>query len=208
MQNDTLIFDFDGTIADSLTMTIDIFRDLTGWQGARTPEEIAIFRRMPLRKVIKEVKVPLYQVPSLLMRGRKVMTSRITEVAVFPGMAPVIKTLHAEGHRMLVMSSNSTQNVEKFLHHHKLYTYFDGIYGGVGLLNKAASIRRVTRLNNIDRTHCVYIGDEQRDIEGAHRAHIKVIAVSWGYNDPVLLKKHRPTALAETPTDILEIIRK
>lgn len=208
MQNDTIIFDFDGTIADSLTMTIEIFRNLTGWQGAQTPEEIATFRRMALRKVIKEVKVPLYQVPSLLMRGRKIMADRVTEVAVFPGMGKVIKELHADGHRLFVMSSNSTHNVDKFLRHHKLHTYFDGIYGGVGLLNKAASVKRVMRLNNIDRTQCVYIGDEQRDIEGAHRAHIKVIAVAWGYNDPVLLKKHHPTALAETPEDILEIIRK
>ncbi|HKR82146.1 MAG TPA: HAD hydrolase-like protein [Candidatus Saccharimonadales bacterium] len=208
MQKDTVIFDFDGTIADSLAMTIEIFRELTGWQGAQTAEEINVFRRMPMRKVIKEVKVPLYQIPSLLVRGRKIMTDRVTEVALFPGMAQLIKSLHAEGHRLLVMSSNSGQNVEKFLRHHHLYAYFDGVYGNVGLLNKAASIKRVTRINGIDRKHCVYVGDEQRDIEGAHRAHIKVIAVSWGYNDPTLLKKHRPTAMAETPADILKIINR
>ncbi len=208
MKDDTIIFDFDGTIADSLGPTIEIFRDLTGWQGAQSEEEIAHFRKMPLRKVIKEVKVPVYQIPSLLMKGRKRMTSRITEVPVFEGMAHVIKQLHADGRRMLVMSSNSTQNVEKFLRHHKLYTYFDEIYGGVGLFNKGAALKRTLRLNNLERDKCVYIGDEQRDIEGARRVHVKVIAVSWGYNDPDLLAAQHPTAIAKIPADILEIVKK
>jgi len=208
MKDDVIIFDFDGTIADSLGCTIEIFRELTGWKGAQTQAEIDVFRRMPLRKVIKEVKVPVYQIPTLLMRGRKMMTSRITEVPVFEDMARVIKQLHKDGRRMLVMSSNSTQNVETFLRHHKLHTYFEAVYGGVGLFNKGAALKRTLRLNNLDRSKCVYIGDEQRDIEGARRVHVKVIAVSWGYNDPSLLAQQRPTAIAKTPGDILEIVSK
>ncbi len=207
-ENETIIFDFDGTIADSLMLVIDIFRELTGWQGAQTPEDVARMRRMPIRKVIKEVKVPLYQAPSLLMRGRKMMTARIAEVPIFAGMAEVIRTLHKQGHRMLVMSTNSAQNVEKFLRLNHLEAYFDTIYGGVGLLNKAGVLRRITRINHIDRKKCVYIGDEQRDIDGARRVSIRTVAVSWGYNDAELLRTHHPFALAETPADILKILKK
>ncbi|HSX08495.1 MAG TPA: HAD hydrolase-like protein [Candidatus Saccharimonadales bacterium] len=208
MDRDTIIFDFDGTIADSLSFTIEIFRKLTGWQGAQTPEEIARFRRMPLTKVVKEVGVPFLQIPSLLMRGRKIMTARITEVPPFPGMSETIHTLHERGHRLLVMSSNSGQNVKKFLAHNKLDAYFDAVYGNVGLFNKAGALRRVTRINKIDRNSCFYIGDEQRDVDGARRVGVKVIAVAWGYNDPELLQAHQPFALAHKPADILEILRK
>lgn len=198
-----VIFDFDGTIADSLMLVITIFRELTGWQGGRTPEEISRLRRLPLSKVIKEVHIPLYQVPSLLVRGRKMMAHRITEVPLVEGMTEVIKTLHEQDYRLLVMSSNSTQNVERFLRFHGLNKYFSGVYGGVGLLNKASSLRRITRQNHIDRALCVYVGDEHRDIEAAHKVPVRCIAVSWGYNDPALLRAHKPFALAQHPSEIL-----
>lgn len=208
MDPDTIIFDFDGTIADSLLFTIEVFRKLTGWQGARTPEEIAHFRRMPLMKVVKEVGVPLLQIPSLLVRGRKIMTARITEVPAFAGIPETIRTLHERGHRLLVMSSNSSQNVKKFLAHNNLDIYFDAVYGNVGLFNKAGALRRVTRINKIDRSRCFYIGDEQRDVDGARRVGVKVIAVAWGYNDPELLEAHQPFALVYKPAEILEVLKK
>ena len=207
VDHETIIFDFDGTIADSLMLVISIFRELTGWRGARTPEDVARMRRLPIRKVVKEVKVPLYQVPPLLMRGRKMMAAQIAEVPLFDGMHEVIQKLHAQGHRMLVMSTNSTQNVESFLRLHHLEEYFDAVYGGVGLLNKAAALRRLIRQKQLDRKKCVYIGDEHRDIEGARKVHMKAIAVTWGYNDIELLRAHHPFAIAEKPTDLLEIFR-
>ena len=207
-QGETIIFDFDGTIADSMMLVISIFRELTGWQGAQTPEDIARMRRMPVRKVIKEVKVPLYQAPALLVRGRKMMSARLAEVPIFAGMSNVVHTLHRRGHRMLVMSTNSTQNVESFLRLNHLENYFQSVYGGVGLLNKAGALRRITRINHIDRKTCFYIGDEQRDIDGARRVGIKAVGVSWGYNDAELLRAHHPFAIAEKPADILNIIEK
>ena len=207
MASETIIFDFDGTIADSLALSIAIFRELTGWDGGRTAAEIKRMRKLPFRKVVKELGVPLYQVPSLLVRGRKMMANRIDEIPLFDGMADVLKTLHEQGHSMLIMSSNSKQNVEKFLHAHRLDSYFQKIYGGVGLLNKAAALRRTIRANRLDRKNCVYVGDEERDIDGAHKVRIKVVAVSWGYNDGELLAMHRPLGVAQKPADILKILQ-
>lgn len=202
-----VIFDFDGTIADSLMLVISVFRDLTGWQGGQTPEEISRLRRLPLSKVVKEVRVPLYQVPSLLVRGRKVMSHRITEVPLVEGMTEAIRALHQQGYQLFVMSSNSTQNVERFLRFHGLSKYFNTVYGGIGLFNKAAALRRVIRQNHLDRSRCAYIGDEHRDIEAAHKVHVKSIAVPWGYNDPDLLQAHKPFALVQEPQDIVELLK-
>ncbi len=202
----TLLFDFDGTIADSFAVVTEIFYTLTGHERVDDPKEIERLRRLPMTKVVKELHVPPLLIPRLLMKGRKMMGEHLNEVPVFDTMAETLSALQAKGYTLYIMSSNSTHNVRRYLEIKKLDTYFSEVYGGIGLLNKAAAIRKVMRQNGLHGEECVYIGDESRDIEGAKRAGVAVISVGWGYNDPELLKSRNPNALIMQPKQLLEAV--
>jgi phosphoglycolate phosphatase len=203
----TLIFDFDGTIADSLPVIMKIFHELT-----HTPPiseaEISRLRRLPLHDLARELHVAKWRMPLLVWRGRRVMKSRVSEVGIFADIHDVIEELHARGHTLMVMSSNETDTIKKFLKHNKLDTYFMQIYGGVGLFAKSKALKKIIHDNKINRDKCYYIGDEVRDIEAGLSARIKQIAVTWGYNDEQVLKVYYPTALVTSPKQLLRVIDK
>lgn len=200
----TLIFDFDGTLADSFELVMAISSELT---GREPPEEaeIARLRHLPLIKVIRELHIPLRRFPKLLVQGKQMMHERIHEVHPFPGIAGAIKALHAHGHRLLVISSNSEQNVRTFLRANNLETYFDGVHGSAAIFNKASALRRIIRRNRLIVKDCYYIGDEVRDIVAASKVGIEPVAVTWGYQAPEALMQHRPFAVANKPSELVAI---
>lgn len=204
----TLLFDFDGTIADSFTVVVDIFYELTGHTRITDPAEILRLRKQPMMRVAKELHISPIQIPRLLIKGRKMMHEKLAEVPAFSGMAEALQTLQGQGYNLYVMSSNSTQNVQAFLKATKLDTYFDEVYGNIGLLNKAAAIRKVMRQNGLQPHECVYIGDESRDIDGAKKAGVGMVSVAWGYNDVSLLCEHHPDAIVEHPSELVAAIKK
>jgi phosphoglycolate phosphatase len=203
MNKGTIIFDFDGTIADSFEVVLDIFYELTG-RAHFTEAEIAEYRKLPLKKVGKKVGISLSQVPILLVKGRTLMIHRMQEVKPVPGMQDALRELHEAGWRLMVISSNSRQNVEAYLHAHNMDQYFDRVYGGVGLFGKNMALRKVIKQNKIDRQSCYYVGDEVRDMQASHKTHIGGVAVAWGYNDVSILQREKPTAIAENPTKLVE----
>lgn len=203
-----LLFDFDGTIADSFAVVQEVFYEITGQERIEDPAEVERLRKMPVMKAIKELQIRPWQIPGMLIKGRTAMAAHINDIPIFPGMTQTIRKLHAEGYAMYVMSSNSAQNVQHFLRRHSLDNYFTRVYGNIGLLHKAAAIRNVMRRNRFAPEECVYIGDEVRDVEGAKHAGVSIISVPWGYNDEILLRQHNPDVIVHHPSEIETFLRK
>ena len=133
------------------------------------------------------------------------MHDHIDEIKPFKGMPEVLDALHKQGHHLLVMSSNSEQNVRAFLRVNNLESYFDGVYGGAGILSKAGALRKVIKSNRLEADHCYYVGDEMRDVITASKVHVEAIAVTWGYQARDALAKYRPFALVDTPSQLLDL---
>ncbi len=172
------------------------------------PEEIVRLRKLRLLDVAKELKLPRWQWPILLFRGRRMMTKRLDEVLPFASMPAVVKNLHETGYELLVMSSNSQVNVSRVLNARNLSQYFTSIKGDIGLFGKAKGLRELMQQKKLDPANCIYIGDEPRDIEGSRRVGLPCIAVTWGFNAPELLMDHKPLAVVDTPEELRQEIAK
>lgn len=201
----TLIFDFDGTLADSFELVMEITYELTGIKPP-SEEEVARLRKLPLLKAAAVLHIPLRRAPRLLLKGRQMMLERIHEVHPFPGIPETLKQLHAQGYHLLVISSNSEKNVRTFLRTHKLESFFDGVYGNASIFNKTGSLRRVMKRNQLQPEDCFYVGDEVRDIVAATKAKMEPVAVAWGYQAPEALAKHHPFALVREPQELLKLL--
>lgn len=197
-----IIFDFDGTIADSLGLAIHIFEQLLRRGETLPVSEVERLRGMSMVHVAIELRIKPWKVPFLLARGRKIMRRKIGTVQAFDGMTELIDTLHRDGHQLYIMSSNSVQNIRPLLKRYKVYTKFIKLYGSAGLLGKANLLRRMMKRETLDPTDTYYVGDEVRDIEAAKKAGAKSISVTWGYNNEKVLRKHQPDFVAHVPADI------
>jgi phosphoglycolate phosphatase-like HAD superfamily hydrolase len=203
----TIIFDFDGTIADSFTIVVSIIQEMMHRSQKLTPEEIIGLKHMHLLEVAKKEHLPVWRIPFMVIRGRRMMNSRIGEVRLFDGMGIVIKELYDSGYELFIVSSNSSVNIEKFLQSNKLKQYFAKIYGGVGLFSKSRMLRKTLGANKLSPDKCIYVGDEARDVKASKEVGMRCVSVGWGFNAASLLCKLKPMAIADRPEDLLEIIR-
>lgn len=201
-----VIFDFDGTLADTLHIAIDVFRRITPEDDVEDDKKIEELRGLPALEVIKHLGIPWWRVPRLLILGRKEMTAHIGEAGTFPGMVEVLRKLHDAKHRLFILSSNSTRNIEIFLRKHKLKPYFDNYWGDQGIFTKSSAIKKILRKEKLDPADCYYIGDEVRDIDAARKAGIRHISVTWGYNNRKALESAKADVLVDQPADLLKMI--
>lgn len=205
MKTKAIIFDFDGTIADTFSVTLKITEDITNHHRKLSKQEIQHFRQLSPSQIARELCIPLWRVPFLLQRGRLLMRQQINNLKPFEGMVQAVAKLHGQGFNLLIMSSNSQRNIQTFLDQHDLAAYFSGVHGSVGLFGKKQALQNLMRHYKWTPEMVFYVGDELRDIAGAQAAGVRMVSVGWGYNDPARLKERKPFALVMTPAALPKV---
>ena len=201
-----IIFDFDGTIADSFEVIVSIIKKLTHVRGNLDEESIYDLRQLPISAIMKKLKVRSWQLPLLLVRGRYMMRKRMKEIKLFDGMVKTLEELHAEGHNLFIVSSNSPRNVIGLLKQHHLGESFVDIEGGVSLFNKDKALTKLVKRNSLDSRETWYIGDELRDIEAAQSVGLRQVGVTWGFASIEQIRETSPTWIAQKPSELLRIL--
>lgn len=202
-----VIFDFDGTIADSLPAIIAVFEDLTGRSERFTTEQIEAMRELSIPQLMQELKVPKWKAPYLVVRGRQMLKAHLHGIHVHEAMADAIKELHERAIPLYVLSSNSTENVRSYLRWHKLERYFSGVYGGASIWGKAPRLLKLIEEMGVDVAHSWYVGDETRDVTAARAVGLNVASVTWGYNTRAALEAKGPDAVVDTAAELLSTLK-
>ncbi len=203
-----VIFDFDGTIADSFDAFLRITNRLArefGYEPA-SPEAIKRYQNLSSREILKQSQIPLYKLPFLLRRLKTELGQDITQLQPIPGIRTALQTLKTQGHSLGIVTSNTQSNVEAFLQHQHMEGLFDFLQSGVTLFGKGRIIQQIIGNNQLDPASVIYVGDETRDIEAAHKINIPVIAVGWGFNSVTALQEANPTCVVQTPDELVEAI--
>ncbi len=206
-QTKLILFDFDGTIADTMDAGIEITNRLAEKLNLNKLDlnKIEYYKTLTPKQFLREMKVPLFKIPALAKIYHQEFNKVIANLNPFEGIEYVIQEL-SKHYKLGILSSNSVENIKIFLKRHKLYDFFEFIYSQPNLFGKSANIKKIMRQHKLKKSQIIYVGDEVRDIEAAHKAHIPVIAVSWGLNSRELLQKNKPDFLAEKPQDILNFL--
>lgn len=200
-----IIFDFDGTIADSFDYIANFLAVDAGRPPLTAPEKQEL-RGQSMATIGRQFGHSWWRLIRLFFKGRQRMHKVIGKVRPFEGMSDVIKKLHAEGHELFILSHNTVDNIHTFLHHYELHKYFLEVYGGVGLFGKGQALKNLLKEQNLEKENALYVGDEVRDVKAAKSAKIRIIAVTWGFARPSDLEALQPTATAEHPNDIINIL--
>ena len=201
-----IIFDFDGTIASSLLVSVDIFNKWAKKRKPITPEELKDLRDLPMYRILEELRIPPWRVPSLLFLARREIAKRMDEIELIEGVDGVIKDLQGRGNSLFILSSNNKKTIRKFLRKKGLDIYFKKIYGGAGLMAKSKALQRLIRMNKLNVSETYYIGDETRDIHAAKKSGIHSVSVTWGFNGSEILRAQSPDILVDSPNDLLKVL--
>lgn len=199
---DLLIFDFDGTLADSAAWFRSILPDLARRFGFRCPDEdeLEILRHKPPREVMRILKIPGWKLVLIAVHVRK----RAAKAAAFPlfdGISEMLEALAGTGIKIAVVSSNAEVNVRKALGP-ELSAKVSAWSCGAGMFGKAKHFREVLRELKIAPSRTLTVGDEIRDIEAAREVGICTGAVTWGFGMKQALEAERPDHLFESVDDL------
>ncbi len=205
-QKKLIIFDFDGTIADSFQLAISAFNSISEKYGLKkvSMDELSRLRNLSSRELIGEWKVPFWKMPFVIRAARKEFGKQIDKVAPFPKVEAILLELKKRGYLFCLLTANSQDNVDHFLQKHGL-TMFDWVYGGCGLFEKSKMMRKILQKFNCDADKALSVGDETRDIEAAKKCQISSVAVSYGFNARQILEKFQPDYLIDKPEELLTL---
>ena len=203
-----IIFDFDGTIADTFDAVLKIINRLSGDFGLKPlkPEDVKRFQNLSSREVVRQSEIPLVRLPFLLRRLKAELNREIHQLKLIPGMSDTLVALKQQGNHLGIVTSNSQENVTTFLENHALKEMFDFIYSGTTIFGKGRVINRIVQQKHFNPRNVIYVGDETRDIEAAKKIPVVVVAVSWGFNSEQALAQHHPDFLINQPSELINVI--
>ena len=188
-----VIFDSDGTLADTLPWMRSVFNDLAREYGFRQVDmrDYERYRDLHGRALLRELKLPLWKLPQVMSGMRRRMSQHAGEFSLFSGMNEVLEQLAHAKIQLGIVSSNSRQNVERVLgpDNAKLIRYFSC---DVSMFGKSSKLRSVLKASKVPREEAIYIGDEIRDAEAAGKVGIAFGAVTWGQHSEKALRAQKP----------------
>ncbi len=203
-----IIFDFDGTLADTLDALVRITNRLAKDFGYQTadPEELPKVRDLSSREIVKQSGISFFKIPFLLKKIREELQPEIQTLNPIHGIKDALIELKKEGYCLGILTSNSENNVRTFINNQEMQDIFSFVYSETSIFSKDKSLKKLMRRNNLNSEEVIYVGDETRDIEASKKIKIKAIAVTWGFNSGEILAKHQPDFLIHEPSELSNVL--
>ncbi len=201
-----IVFDFDGTLADSMAFAVAKVNSMASEYGYAPISDVQMIRHKSLERVIREdLKLALYQLPGFIKRVKETVAEyEIDTIKVFEGIKDIIEEL---GGRFVlgIVTSNFPDVVERILTNAGVKG-FSFVHSDTSLFGKHVVFKRMFKERRLSPDEVLYVGDEVRDIHACKKAGIKMVAVSWGFNTREALQKEQPFNVIDQPDELLKVV--
>ena len=117
-----IIFDFDGTIADSRATFVKIANRLApkfGYQTV-TESELAKLTNLSSKEIIQKANISKLKLPWILRKIRQEFSREVQSLSPIPEIYSSLVSLKKEGYELSILTSNARENVERFLINNEL----------------------------------------------------------------------------------------
>ena len=212
-----VLFDLDGTLVDSALDLGGAGNDLRERRGL-PPLPLEVFRPLTGTGARGMLRVALGTTPedadfeALKDEYLAIYATRLTRLTrVFDAMAPVLDALDAAALPWGIVTNKHSRFAEP-------------VVAGTGLATRSRvlvcgdttarakpfpdPLLEAARRLSVDPAHCLYVGDDLRDIQAGRAAGMGTVAAAWGYlGDGEPIEAWGADHLARTPAGLLEVLR-
>lgn len=205
----TIIFDFDGTLADSLVVLLQIYNELAAERGFRavSQDDWLRLRQGSITEGLKWTGVHPVQVPGMLTAGLRLLKPRTSEITLFPDMVKLVRQLNTTDTQLFVLSTNAQDVIRDVLNKHGIGDELE-VLKSSRVFGKAQAIRKLIKTHHLDPNQVWMIGDEVRDMRASVRAGVHGIGVSWGFQPPETLQAVASNIqIAKVAADIPKLVQ-
>ena len=203
---EAVLWDFDGTLADTLTVGLRIYNRLAQERGFRPITDPHAVRHMSFREFTSAHKIGLHRVPSAFAAFIQELKAKADSISLCTGVADCVQQISSFGLMQAVVSSNSAETIRRCLQANDVLQHFQTVSGTMKIFGKETRIRKAVKELNVSADRALYVGDELRDIEAARAADVDVASVTWGLNSADALLKDSPNYLLSEPQELAELV--
>jgi len=209
-----IVFDFDGTLADSWEVMVEELQKVAMERFGRelTQEHIHWFRSLGAtrasRLIAKREKLSILTMIRVGMEVQKHVKQEEKRVHFYPGIVKMIKDLKKKGYLLGMASANDIKVLSPVLKREGIFKDLEFVTWGRSILGKKRILARMLKRYHFEKSEVIYVGDQVKDIEAAHKLGLRIIAVDWGFNDRSILKKYKPEGLISSPKELEAVLDK
>ncbi|MBR5070169.1 MAG: HAD family hydrolase [Bacteroidales bacterium] len=199
-----ILFDFDGTLADTAQGIVTTLRQSFIQMGRPVPTEEAMVATIgvPLWKAFQTLGNMTDEEASQAVEiyRRLFMEYEIPNIRMFPGVAEMLEQLRERGIRMAIVTSRDRLSLDLILQNNGIDKSFETVVTvNDQLTPKPAPDMVLALLERMDikATETLVVGDTTFDIQMGNRAGCKTCAVTWGNHSHELLLSACPNMIID-----------
>lgn len=194
----TVVFDFDGTIADTEGL---LLRSIEHVLGELSEEDIQAYKYMTDKEFMEYLGISSITGLFYYKKGKRFFRKHADELDIFPHVDVLVKRLAEKG-RVGVLSKNERQTIESVLNRHGLKDVFSFVEHTSILSSKKKKLLEIQE----EYGDIIYVGDQVEDVEAANHADCLSIGVSWGHHSKTFLQEANPTRVVSSVKGLEETI--
>ena len=209
-----VIFDLDGTIADSVDLFYGFACEVAGDLGLACPDRERVFELMRTGRSTLTHLLPATIPPdrvnaAFAARGTEWLRRYFEETVPIPGSVDALRAIYRSG-RALGIATSSSRDVP-FLARWGVRELFAAIVGREDVERRKPApdvIVQCLALVGVVPAEALYIGDSPIDIQAGRSAGVGTIGVLSGASPRAVLEAEGPDAVADSIADVVELIER
>jgi HAD superfamily hydrolase (TIGR01509 family) len=209
---DAIIFDLDGTLADTLPTVVRIFNQLVAARIGRemTLDDLLPYFGPPETEIIKRFFPDQAEYRAATEEFYRLCRADGNGIRPFQGIHSLLAELCSDGFLLAVYSGAGTEAARIRLKHAGLLDFFAEVLGGDQVSNYKPHPEGVIKLIagfGVEPQATLFVGDTLADINAGRGAGAAVAAVTWGAGKREALAAAAPDYLIDD-TEMLRAILK
>jgi len=185
-----VLFDLDGTVADTAPDMADALNELLSQHNKNTLSHDQLRQHTSrgaialIEQGFNEALTPK-QVNQLRDTFLQIYANRLcNKTTLFPGIAELLNFLDAENIPWGIVTNKPGNLAEPLIHELGLAARSQCIISGDTLPQRKphpAPLLHAAKIMGIENTQCIYVGDDPRDVEAGKAATMQTAAAAYGY---------------------------
>ena len=208
----TVLFDLDGTLIDSIRLILDSYHHTLAAHGVppRTDDDWLRGVGTPLSVQFAEWRDDLGKVEAMVATYRAYnLAHHDRMVTVYPGVVAAVEAIRAAGRRTGLVTSKNRQGALRGLTLVRLEAMMDVLVCADEVTNPKPDpepVEKAVALLGADPATTVYVGDSIHDMVSGRAAGVRTAAALWGPFGREHLELASPDYWLETPADLVTLL--
>ena len=208
-----VVFDWDGTLADSTAIIARALQQACHDVGEPAPNEIdaRYVIGLGLADALRHVapRLPVERHRELAARYRHHYLAEALAIPLFEGVREMLAEMSGAGHLLGVATGKSRAGLDHALEQQNLRQFFAATRCADEGFPKPhpGMLLELMSLVGADRTETLMIGDTTHDLELARNAGVAALAVAYGAHEPEGLARERPLATLHSIAELRAWLR-